>query len=87
MIYPKQKLRVSSDLPVALASGTPATGTPATGASKSEYIYYTVKKGDTLWDIANLYKGVSVDDIKKWNNMGSSSRLQVGQKLKINKNG
>lgn len=84
MIYPKQKLRVSSgngggepDLPVALA----------TGASKSDYIYYTVKKGDTLWDIANLYKGVSVDDIKKWNNMGSSSRLQVGQKLKINKNG
>jgi membrane-bound lytic murein transglycosylase D len=79
-IYPKQKLKVSAgtaDLPVALATGTP----------KSEYIFYTVKKGDTLWDIAQQYKGVSVDDIKKWNNMGSSSKLQVGQKLKINKNG
>jgi membrane-bound lytic murein transglycosylase D len=44
-----------------------------------------VKKGDTLWDIAQQYKGVSVDDIKKWNNLGSSSKLQVGQKLKIGK--
>ena len=52
-------------------------------AGETAYIYYTVKKGDTLWDIANQYKGVSVDDIKKWNNMGSSSKLQVGQKLKI----
>jgi membrane-bound lytic murein transglycosylase D len=65
--------------PVALASGNKA--------SENSYIYYTVKKGDTLWDIANQYKGVSVDDIKKWNNMGNSSKLQVGQKLKIGKNG
>jgi membrane-bound lytic murein transglycosylase D len=52
----------------------------------NKYIYYTVKKGDTLWDIAQQYKGVSVDDIKKLNNLGNS-KLQVGQKLKIGRNG
>jgi len=80
-IYPKQKLRVSAgsssaDSPVASATG-----------GNSEYVFYTVKKGDTLWDIANLYKGVSVNDIKKWNNMGKSSKLRIGQKLKIATNG
>ena len=55
-----------------------------------EFHFYelsNLKKGDTLWDIANLYKGVSVNDIKKWNNMGSSSKLKIGQKLKIATNG
>jgi LysM repeat protein len=95
-IYPKQKLKVSTgssngaaDQPVA-SSDKKSADLPvasATGSAKNEYIYYTVKKGDNLWDIAQQYKGVSVDDIKKWNNMGSSSKLQVGQKLKINKNG
>jgi LysM repeat protein len=42
-----------------------------------------VKRGDTLWDIANQYQCISVDDLKRWNNLGNSSRLQVGQKLKI----
>jgi membrane-bound lytic murein transglycosylase D len=82
-IYPKQKLKVASEA-VQVASATPSAAKPKPG---NDYVYYTVKKGDTLWDIAQQYKGVSVDDIKKLNNLGSSSRLQVGQKLKIGKNG
>lgn len=94
-IYPKQKLRVSSEgqadpEPVAKADPAPsktASTPPAKSSStSSQYTYYTVKKGDTLWDIANQYKGVTVEDLKKWNNLGNS-KLQVGQKLKINKNG
>jgi membrane-bound lytic murein transglycosylase D len=91
-IYPKQKLRVSSDLEVASAKETEPKQEPdpapvkAKSGNTSQYSYYTVKKGDTLWDIANQYKGVTVDEIKKWNNLGNS-KLQVGQKLKINKNG
>lgn len=82
-IYPKQKLKVVGETTLAAAS------TPSVTKANPEntVFYHTVKKGDNLWDIANKYKGVSVDDIKKWNNMGSSSKLQVGQKLKINKNG
>jgi membrane-bound lytic murein transglycosylase D len=47
-------------------------------------IYYTVQNGDTLWDIAQKYSNVSVDDIKKWNNL-TSHNLKVGSKLKIYK--
>ena len=80
-IYPKQKLRVSA--------GSSSATVPVTSVAggNSEYVYYTVKKGDTLWDIANLYKGISVNDIKKWNNLGNSSKLRIGQKLKIATNG
>jgi membrane-bound lytic murein transglycosylase D len=79
-IYPKQKLKVSSDASIAKAD-SPASSNPET-ESLPKVVYYTVKRGDTLWDIANQYKGVSVDDLKRWNKLGNS-KLQVGQKLKI----
>lgn len=47
-----------------------------------KYKYYTVKEGDTLWDIAQQFDGVTVEDIKKLNNL-RSNRISVGQKLKI----
>ena len=43
---------------------------------------YTVKKGDSLWSIAQLYPGVSVADIKKKNNL-KSVKLSPGMKLTI----
>ena len=45
--------------------------------------YHVVKSGDTLWDIANSYQGLTVEKIKSLNDMGSTNRLQVGQKLRI----
>ncbi|WP_394176917.1 LysM peptidoglycan-binding domain-containing protein [Thalassotalea litorea] len=43
---------------------------------------YTVKKGDTLWDIGRLYK-VKSTDIAKWNGFGPKDTLRLGQKLVI----
>jgi membrane-bound lytic murein transglycosylase D len=48
-----------------------------------KYLYYTVQKGDSLWRIANLYKGVTVEEIKKLNNLSGNYMLYVGQKLKV----
>jgi membrane-bound lytic murein transglycosylase D len=42
---------------------------------------YTVKSGDNLSTIAKKY-GVTVSDIKTWNNL-KSTKIYVGQKLKI----
>jgi LysM repeat protein len=43
---------------------------------------YTVKKGDTLWDIARAYQDVEVADIKSANRL-KSDVLQIGQVLVI----
>lgn len=44
--------------------------------------YHKVRSGDNLWDIANKYEGVSVEQIKKLNNMSNNS-LKPGQVLRI----
>ena len=51
--------------------------------NKTEYIYHVVRKGDTLWDIARLYDGVSIEQIKELNHITNSNRLKPGQKLKV----
>ena len=47
----------------------------------SKQIYYTVRSGDTLSEIAMVYR-TSVKKIKKWNGL-RSDRIYKGQKLKI----
>ena len=46
-----------------------------------DYVVYTVKRGDSLWNIANEYN-VSVNDIVDYNNLGTTL-LQIGQQLLI----
>ncbi|MBD3223551.1 MAG: LysM peptidoglycan-binding domain-containing protein, partial [Caldithrix sp.] len=46
--------------------------------------YYTVRYGDTLWDIAHKY-GLSVSDLKRLNEL-SGSRIKPGDKLRVSKN-
>ncbi len=45
----------------------------------SKPVKHTVRKGDTLSEIAARY-GVSVADIKRWNNL-PNTRINIGQKL------
>jgi membrane-bound lytic murein transglycosylase D len=50
---------------------------------QGKFVYHIVKRGDTLWDIAQEYDGVTVAQIKKLNNIRNSHRLKPGQKIKI----
>lgn len=54
-----------------------------TGAAKSVPTDYYVKKGDSLYSIAKKYPGVSISDLKKWNDI-RGEELKPGMKLKIN---
>lgn len=51
------------------------------GAAPAVPTIHTVKKGDTLWDLARTYK-LTVSKIKDWNNL-SSDNLEIGQKLRL----
>jgi membrane-bound lytic murein transglycosylase D len=53
-------------------------------SSSGEYSIYTVKNGDTLWGIAQKFPGVSIENIKKWNDI-SGTKLTPGMKLKIHR--
>ena len=66
------------DLPAASGGVNTAAG------FSGEYTMYTVQSGDNLYDIAKKYPGVSARNIMDFNGM-SSSKLRVGQKLKIPK--
>jgi len=50
-----------------------------------EFEYYTVRKGDNVWLIAQRYEGITTDDILTLNNISNEKGLVVGQKLRIRK--
>ncbi|MCK7539149.1 MAG: LysM peptidoglycan-binding domain-containing protein [Marinilabiliales bacterium] len=64
---------------------TPAANTSVSSSSDGDFEFYTVRNGDTVWDIAKKFDGVTATDILKLNNISDASRIQVGQKLRIRK--
>jgi membrane-bound lytic murein transglycosylase D len=64
----------------------PSEPEPVVRVSSSEFVYYTVKNGDSLWQIAKKFPGVSDSDIAKLNNLKNSESIKPGQVLKIMKN-
>lgn len=82
IIYPGQKLIVKNYEQVKTDVQINDTYSE-TNNDKSQSISYVVKKGDTLYSISKTY-GVSVDNIKKWNNL-TSDLIQPGQKLIIHR--
>ena len=65
---------------VAIASFKKKEQYPTTASKESEYY---VKKGDSLYSISKKYPGVTISDLKKWNNI-TGEELKPGMKLKIN---
>jgi membrane-bound lytic murein transglycosylase D len=61
--------------PAAVINSGPAT----------EFVTYTVKYGDTIWDIVKMFDNVSTTDVLLLNNISDPGKIQVGQVLKIKK--
>ena len=78
-IYPKKMAIEKADIKVA------GTKKREKFTKKGSFETYTVKKGDSLWTISRKFKNVSIDQIKKWNNIWSVKSLKPGTKLKIYK--
>ncbi|MDP6038167.1 MAG: LysM peptidoglycan-binding domain-containing protein, partial [Candidatus Latescibacteria bacterium] len=54
---------------------------PKTGAEAST-VYYTVRSGDTLWDIARAFE-TSVEALKSWNDIQSPASLRAGARIRV----
>ena len=56
--------------------------TPVAVTPKSVADYYSVKRGDTLYSIAQEH-GVDQRDVMQWNGLDDPTRLRVGQQLRV----
>lgn len=61
----------------------PTTTTDINTTSTGNYMYYTLKRGDTLWKIAKKYEGITDHDLMQINNLTSGKDLKPGQQIKI----
>ncbi len=69
LIYPGQQLRIHTNSNV--------TGSEVNSTGK---IYYTIKRGDSLWGIARRY-GTTVQNLIEWNNIKTPNLIYPGQRL------
>jgi membrane-bound lytic murein transglycosylase D len=53
--------------------------------TEGDYITYTVRNGDTIWDIVKLFGNVTTTEVLALNNISNGSKIKIGQKLKIKK--
>ncbi len=72
-IKPGQKLKITG-------SSSDKSGSRKHASAKVKY--HKVRKGDSLYSIADRY-GVSVGDLTDWNDIGRKKSLQPGQKLRV----
>ncbi|MCF7886605.1 MAG: LysM peptidoglycan-binding domain-containing protein [Candidatus Marinimicrobia bacterium] len=74
LIYPGDRLKIPQE--------------NYTYATKSgEATIHRVSKGETLYDIAQMYPGVTLRKLRSWNNLYGTRFIYPGQKLKLYLNG
>jgi len=86
-----QKLKIQGGSQKSTGTSSPSTKTsaakttskPATSGT-GKFTYYTIQSGDNLWDLADKFN-VTVQQIKKLNDINNASYLKPGQKIKIPK--
>ncbi len=79
-----QRLTIHPRRPNTSSSTKKTTSNTAKTTPKGTPTTYTVKSGDSLWSISQKFPGVSVQNLKDWNDI-SGSKLRPGMKLKVYK--
>jgi membrane-bound lytic murein transglycosylase D len=79
MTFTEKQQREGKTVPVNSPSVSISSG------SDNEFVTYTVKYGDTIWDIVKMFDNVSTTDVLLLNNISDPGKIQVGQVLKIKK--
>lgn len=51
----------------------------------TNYSFYEIKKGETLWEIAKKFRGVSANQLMYWNKIRRSRDLKPGMSIKVPK--
>jgi membrane-bound lytic murein transglycosylase D len=74
-IFPRKQPSSSTSKPKASSASTTTNFKGKT---------YTVQSGDSLWSISQKFSGVSVQNIKDWNDI-SGNKLKIGMILKVSK--
>ncbi len=90
-IYHTRKVKVYIDPPAQQEATQDDTASQQTGGSGSSsslrVVYHMVQKGDTLWNIARKYDGVTVEQLKELNQISDIKSLQPGTRIKVKVNG
>ncbi len=81
-VYPK---RISANVIKPKKQQNTAKTNRVKAKLSENFLVYTVKEGDTLWDIARMYEKVTTQDIMDWNENCSNGKIKPGMKLKISK--
>ena len=79
-----QRLTIYPRNPSAAKVSKPAAKTSKKPVDPKGKKTYTVQKGDSLWSISQKFPGVSVQNIKDWNDI-SGNKLKIGMKLIVSK--
>lgn len=80
---PGDPLQVGEELAIWTEGGSGATQTArAAPAERLQSVRYTVRKGDSLYRIAQRFN-VSVAELRRWNGLAEDTYLQPGQTLRL----
>ena len=79
-----QNLKIFSKRPTVNTTPKAAVASSTNAVASAEQKTYKVRQGDSLWSISKKFPGVSVENIKEWNDI-SGTNLRVGTTLKISK--
>ena len=79
-----QRLTIYPRKPVIQTSSKPQSSSKSNSKVDTNAKTYKVRNGDSLWSIAQKFPGVSIENLKNWNNL-NTSKLKVGTVLVVSK--